>query len=231
MPATAVVRIQSLLVYFGGYDCLCLTLQGLPHLPIQLAWCQACAIRPSLRSALEGLVYTLHIAAKHLLENGLYLSMLLMHLHRHLLLQADIPCSYAFLSGLSYCMREVTKVMLGAAAVLSNGTVLSRAGSAAVAMSAAASSKPVLVCCEAFKFHERVQLDSITHNELGDPDVLAHLPPHAAAPGTPTGQVHRESFTTASVVQFDLLLPLCRVMHPSVVVPCTHSYWGLIRQL
>lgn len=29
------------------------------------------------------------------------------------------------------------------------------------------------------QFHERVQLDSITHNELGDPDMLAHLPPYA----------------------------------------------------
>jgi translation initiation factor eIF-2B subunit delta len=64
--------------------------------------------------------------------------------------QADIPCSYAFLSGISYTMREVSKVMLGAAAVLSNGTVLGRAGSAAVAMCAAASSKvrpvPLRVC-------------------------------------------------------------------------------------
>jgi hypothetical protein len=59
--------------------------------------------------------------------------------------QADIPCSYAFLSGISYTMREVSKVMLGAAAVLSNGTVLGRAGSAAVAMCAAASSKVRLV--------------------------------------------------------------------------------------
>jgi translation initiation factor eIF-2B subunit delta len=49
----------------------------------------------------------------------------------------------------------------------------------------------VLVCCEAFKFHERVQLDSITHNELGDPDALAHVPAFApaaaAAHGTPAG--------------------------------------------
>lgn len=102
-------------------------------------------------------------------------------------MQADIACSYGFLSGLSYSMREVTKVVLGAAAVLSNGTVLSRSGSAAVAMCAAASSKPVLVCCEAFKFHERVQLDSITHNELGDPDLLAHLPPYAPAAAVVSG--------------------------------------------
>lgn len=52
----------------------------------------------------------------------------------------------------------MTKVILGAAAVLSNGTVMSRAGSAAVAMMAAAAGKPVLVCCETLKFHERVQV-------------------------------------------------------------------------
>ena len=39
------------------------------------------------------------------------------------------------------------------------------------------------------QFHERVQLDSITHNELGDPDVLAHLPPYApAAAAGPIGE-------------------------------------------
>ena len=56
---------------------------------------------------------------------------------------------------------------------MSNGTVMGRAGSAAVAMVAHAHSKPVIICCESYKFHERVQLDSITHNELGDPDALA----------------------------------------------------------
>lgn len=50
------------------------------------------------------------------------------------------------------------QVFLGAAAVMSNGTVMGRAGNAAVAMMAHAHSKPVLVCCESFKFHERVQV-------------------------------------------------------------------------
>lgn len=67
-------------------------------------------------------------------------------------------------------------MFLGAAAVLSNGTVLSRAGTAAVAMMAHAHSKPVMICCETHKFNERVQLDSITHNELGDPEALAAVP-------------------------------------------------------
>ena len=64
------------------------------------------------------------------------------------------------------------QVILGASAVLSNGTVMSRAGSAAVAMMATACSKPIIICCETYKFHEKVQLDSITANELGDPSVL-----------------------------------------------------------
>ena len=60
--------------------------------------------------------------------------------------------------------------------MLSNGTVMSRAGSAAVAMMATAFSKPVIICCETYKFHEKVQLDSITANELGDPSVLEKVP-------------------------------------------------------
>lgn len=92
------------------------------------------------------------------------------------LLAAGVSCTYVHLSAISYAIKEVTKVFLGAAAVMSNGTVMGRAGSAAVAMVAAAVSKPVMICCESYKFHERVQLDSITHNELGDPAVLARVP-------------------------------------------------------
>ncbi|KAL3143575.1 hypothetical protein ABBQ38_002372 [Trebouxia sp. C0009 RCD-2024] len=88
------------------------------------------------------------------------------------LLSHGIACSYVLLNAASYIMSEVTKVFLGASAVLSNGTVMSRAGSSAVAMMATAFSKPVIICCETYKFHEKVQLDSITANELGDPSVL-----------------------------------------------------------
>ncbi|MEW5319872.1 MAG: hypothetical protein WDW38_010991 [Sanguina aurantia] len=94
---------------------------------------------------------------------------------RHMLerlLAAGIPCTYVYVNALSYIMREVSKVFMGAATVLPNGTVISRAGAAAVAMMAAAHSKPVMICCESYKFSERVQLDSITHNELGDPQEL-----------------------------------------------------------
>ncbi|KAL0430362.1 UNVERIFIED_CONTAM: Translation initiation factor eIF-2B subunit delta [Sesamum radiatum] len=57
--------------------------------------------------------------------------------------------------------------------LLSNGTVYSRVGTACVAMVAHQFRVPVLICCEAYKFHERVQLDSICFNELGDPDAVS----------------------------------------------------------
>ncbi|KAK8470153.1 hypothetical protein PHAVU_004G072200 [Phaseolus vulgaris] len=53
--------------------------------------------------------------------------------------------------------------------------VYSRVGTACVAMVAHAFRVPVIVCCEAYKFHERVQLDSICSNELGDPDVISNV--------------------------------------------------------
>ncbi|BDA49360.1 Translation initiation factor eIF-2B subunit delta at C-terminar half [Coccomyxa sp. Obi] len=99
------------------------------------------------------------------------------------LIKRGIPTTYALLNALSCLISEVSKVFLGASAVLSNGTVISRVGGAAVAMLAASRELPVMVCCETYKFHERVQLDSITQNELGDPDVLTFVPfrPEAAA--------------------------------------------------
>lgn len=92
------------------------------------------------------------------------------------LVARGLNCTYTHINAVSYTMHEVTRVFLGAASVLSNGTVYSRAGTACVAMVAHAFHVPVLVCCEAYKFHERVQLDSICFNELGDPDAILKVP-------------------------------------------------------
>ncbi|KAK3146623.1 hypothetical protein QOZ80_3BG0269100 [Eleusine coracana subsp. coracana] len=92
------------------------------------------------------------------------------------LVAKGIDCTYTHINAISYIMHEVTRVFLGASSVLSNGTVYSRVGTASVAMVAHAFGIPVLVCCEAYKFHERVQLDSICANELGDPDVILKVP-------------------------------------------------------
>mmetsp|Transcript_12621 Transcript_12621/g.18889 ORF Transcript_12621/g.18889 Transcript_12621/m.18889 type:complete len:567 (+) Transcript_12621:51-1751(+) len=86
-----------------------------------------------------------------------------------------VDCTYMLLNGLSYAMKEVTKVMVGASAILANGAVVSRVGTAMVGMMANVYNIPVIVCCEIYKFHERVQVSSISFNELGDPQDLVTI--------------------------------------------------------
>jgi len=84
-----------------------------------------------------------------------------------------IECCYVMYNGLSFIMTEVSKVFLGAFSMLSNGNVISRVGTAGVAMMANRFNIPVMICCETYKFVERAQLDGICFNELGDPNTLA----------------------------------------------------------
>lgn len=64
-------------------------------------------------------------------------------------------------NALTHVISGVTKVVIGAHAMLANGGVLARAGMAMVAMMAKSHTIPVIVCCETYKFTERVQLDAI----------------------------------------------------------------------
>ena len=81
-----------------------------------------------------------------------------------------IKCSYTMINAVSYIMREVTKVFLSVHALLGNGYVMGKVGTALIAMTAKAHKVPVLVPCETYKFSERVQTDSFVFNELGDPN-------------------------------------------------------------
>ncbi|GFP94792.1 translation initiation factor eif-2b subunit delta, partial [Phtheirospermum japonicum] len=91
------------------------------------------------------------------------------------LVEKGISCTYTHVSAVAYVMRGVTKVIMGACSVFSNGAVYSRVGTACVAMVAHQLRVPVLVCCEAYKFHERAQLSSICFNQLGDPDAVSRV--------------------------------------------------------
>ncbi|XP_023210582.1 translation initiation factor eIF-2B subunit delta-like [Centruroides sculpturatus] len=94
----------------------------------------------------------------------------LKHLMAH-----GIPCSYIFINAISYVMKEVTSVMLGAHSLQANGYVMSRIGSSQISLVAHAYNVPVLVCCETYKFCERVHTDAFVHNELGDPNDLTKI--------------------------------------------------------
>jgi len=97
---------------------------------------------------------------------------ILRHLSAH-----GVDCTFTALNGLSYAMRHATKVLVGAAACMGNGVVLSRVGSSAVAHAACARKIPVYVAAETCKFHERVQLDATVFNELGCDDDVVRLRP------------------------------------------------------
>lgn len=85
------------------------------------------------------------------------------------LLAAGIPCTYALISSLSSLMPRADILLLGTSALLANGALYSRAGTATCAMMAKEKGIPVIVCCETYKFSERVQLDSFVQNEAGNP--------------------------------------------------------------
>ena len=89
-----------------------------------------------------------------------------------ILSDAGIPVQYASITAASHALGEATKVLLGAHAMMSNGRLYSRVGTAVVAMLAAERDVPVIVCCESIKFTERVALDSIVGNEIAEPDEL-----------------------------------------------------------
>jgi translation initiation factor eIF-2B subunit delta len=104
---------------------------------------------------------------------------------------AGVEVQYCLLSGLANAARQVTKCFLGASAIMGNGRLYSRAGTALVAMMAKegrglglgntggtnhlSGVVPVVVLCESIKFTSRVALDSVVGNELGDADALVEL--------------------------------------------------------
>lgn len=93
-------------------------------------------------------------------------------------------CTYVNINALGYIIKEVTKTIIGAHCIYSNGALMSRVGTAMVAMMSRRANAPVIACVESLKFSDRVQLDSFVFNEIGDPDVLVsqHLRPGFAEP-------------------------------------------------
>ncbi|XP_028166112.1 translation initiation factor eIF-2B subunit delta [Ostrinia furnacalis] len=88
------------------------------------------------------------------------------------LVAKNVPAAYADITAVSYVMPTINKVLLGASALLVNGSVLGSLGTAQIALAAASYNVPALVACETHKFSERVHTDAFVYNEIGDPDEL-----------------------------------------------------------
>lgn len=131
-----------------------------------------------------------------------------------ILSRAGIPCTYVLLNALSYLMmREVTKVFLGASALMSNGSVLSRVGTACVALLANSNHIPVLVGCETYKICNRVQLESITGNELGDAEEVAFTDCARVGPSNRWGEEKKKDGSVLSDWKSNPNLKLLNLMY------------------
>ena len=112
-------------------------------------------------------------------------------------LSRHVRCVYTPLAGAASVMREVTRVVLGASSLLSNGSMLAPAGTAMVAALAKARRVPVIVVSESYKFCEKVQLDSIVYNELGAAGEIACT---KGALGVPHGVLSGEAFPGSGAI-------------------------------
>lgn len=87
---------------------------------------------------------------------------------------AGIHTTYILITAITAVLPSITKVLLGCHGVFANGCVMAHIGSSQVALMAKSAGKPVLFCCETYKFTEKVQTDSFVYNELADPDDLVN---------------------------------------------------------
>ena len=85
---------------------------------------------------------------------------------------AGVKVRYYLITGASHAIKDATKVFLGAHAMMSNGRLYSRVGTASISMLASSHSLPVIVLCQSVKFTEKVALDSIVGNEVAPAEEL-----------------------------------------------------------
>ncbi|GAB0089981.1 translation initiation factor eIF-2B subunit delta [Sergentomyia squamirostris] len=135
-----------------------------------------------------------------------------------------IDCTCVLITAITFIMQEVTKVLLGANCLLANGYVMSRAGTAQIALLVKSYNVPVLVCCETHKFSERVQTDAFVYNEIGSPDDLV---PHEMEFGSKSSLQNWRAnpYLTPLHLYYDITPPelVTAVITEIAILPCTSA--------
>ncbi|CAF2988116.1 unnamed protein product [Rotaria sp. Silwood2] len=144
------------------------------------------------------------------------------------LLALNVKCTYILINAVPFIISEVTKVLLGAHGLLGNGYVMSQVGTAQISLIAKTHNVPVLVCCETYKFCERVQTDSFVFNELGDPnDLTADHPLLHAATSSSSSTAHTSNSSHSNLnilnMTYDVTPPtfISAVITELGILPCT----------
>ncbi|ORX87627.1 IF-2B-domain-containing protein [Basidiobolus meristosporus CBS 931.73] len=144
------------------------------------------------------------------------------------LAQAGIQCTYVLINAIGFVIKEVSKVFLGAHGMFSNGALLSRSGTAIVAMMANHQKIPVIVCCETYKFSDRVQLDSFVYNEIGSVEEIASTDRPSASANAKPCRTQNSALADWKSISDLKLLNLLYDLTPSEFITVVISEVGMI---
>jgi len=87
-----------------------------------------------------------------------------------------IDVRYVLISGLSYIMPEVSKVLIEPCGILSNNAALTPVGTAMISMVAHEFGVPVVFVCASYRFVVDVRVDALAKNEILSKDFISPIP-------------------------------------------------------
>ena len=91
-------------------------------------------------------------------------------------LSPGINVSYVLISGLSYVMPGVTKVIIEPCGILSNNAAQTRVGTSLIAMVAHECGVPVIFVCPSYRFATDAMIDALLKNEVISRELLTPVP-------------------------------------------------------
>jgi translation initiation factor eIF-2B subunit delta len=103
----------------------------------------------------------------------------------------QLDVRYVLLTGLSYCMPEVTKVLIEPNGILSNNAAQTPIGTAMIAMVAHEYGVPVIFACPSYRFVSKVSIGAVSHNEILSGELIASV----AKPGVVTDNLEYLALT------------------------------------
>lgn len=134
-----------------------------------------------------------------------------------------VDCTYILINAVSFVMKSVSKVIFGAHALLANGYVMGSVGTSQIALIAKSFNVPVIVCCETYKFCDKVQTDVFVNNELGNPkDLLKQSSKHCTVKSPLSNWTPDSNINIINLV-YDVTTPefISCVCTEMGILPCT----------
>lgn len=88
----------------------------------------------------------------------------------------ELDVRYVLMSGISYVMPEVKKVLIEPCGILANNAAVTQAGTAMISMVAHEYGVPVIFACPSYRFVSDVRIDALSKNEILAPEIMKEVP-------------------------------------------------------